>query len=71
MQEFLFQGGGAGNLGDGGAVVIGADGSAEYDDRDGLIPLGGGDGSVGGGGHNELAINHPEGAQGSNGEDLD
>ena len=59
LQEFLFQGGSDGSLGDGGAVVIDADGA-----NDGLIPFGG-DGSTGG--HSELAINHPEGAQGSNG----
>ena len=65
LQEFLFQGGGDGSLGDGGAVVVDAGGADEQDlaDRDELIPFG--DGSTGG--HNELAINHPEGAQGSNG----
>ena len=54
---------GDGSLGDGGAVVIDAADGSEYEDRDGLIPFGG-DAT---GGHNDLVINHPEGAQGSNG----
>ena len=68
LQEFLFQGGGDGSLGDGGAIVVDAGGADEQDlaDRDELIPFG--DGSTEG--HNELAINHPEGAQGSNGNFL-
>ena len=66
LQEILFQGGGVGSLGDGGAVVVdGGDAeSVDLGDRDGLVPLGGG--PIGG--HDELAINHPEGAQGSNGK---
>ena len=67
LQEILFQGGGDGSLGDGGAVVVdGGDAdSVDLGDRDGAVPFGGGGPT---GGHDELAVNHPEGAQGSNGK---